>query len=306
MALPAPNPGRVAWLFPGQGSQRVGMARPLLDAEPALADWFAAIDAAIGAPLSAIIAEGPDEALVQTPNQQPAIVAVSIAWLRALESRQLLPEPAFVAGHSLGEYSALVAADALDPLDAVRLVRRRGELMQEHGAGAMAAVIGLPPATVAEIAVAAGAEVANFNAPEQTTVSGRTDAVERAMTLALERSAKRAIRLPVSAAFHSSLMAPVIDGMAPALAATAVRPALVPLVANVDARPITEPEALRRELREQICAPVRWTDVVRFLIDEGVTTFYEIGPGKVLAGLVARCAPGATVIAAESLLARRA
>jgi [acyl-carrier-protein] S-malonyltransferase len=302
----ASNPGRVAWIFPGQGSQRVGMAGALLGAEPSLADWFSAVDGAVGAPLFDVIEHGPDDALVQTPNQQPAIVAISLAWLRLLEAWQLLPEPAFVAGHSLGEYSALAAVGALDPIDAVRLVRRRGELMQEHGAGAMAAIIGLPAAVVAEIAAEAGAEVANFNAPEQTTVSGRTGAVERAMTIAKGRGAKRTLRLPVSAAFHSSLMAPVIDGMAAALAATTIRPALAPLVTNTDARPISAPEAARRELLEQICAPVRWTDVVRFLVDEGVTTFYEIGPGKVLAGLVARCAPGATVIPAESLLAERA
>jgi [acyl-carrier-protein] S-malonyltransferase len=305
MPQPAPNPGRVAWIFPGQGSQRAGMARALLAAEPSLADWFAEVDAAVGAPLFDVIEHGPEEALVQTPNQQPAIVAVSLAWLRFLEARQLLPEPAFVAGHSLGEYSALAAVGALDPLDAVRLVRRRGELMQEHGAGAMAAIIGVPAEAVAAIAAEAGAEVANFNAPEQTTVSGRTEAVERAMTLAKERGAKRAVRLPVSAAFHSSLMAPAIDGMAAALAATMIRPALAPLVTNTDARPITAPEAARRELLEQICAPVRWTDVVRFLVEEGVTTFYEIGPGKVLAGLVARCAPGMAVIPAESMLAAR-
>jgi [acyl-carrier-protein] S-malonyltransferase len=306
MARPAPNPGRVAWLFPGQGSQRAGMARALLAAEPALAEWFADVDAAVGAPLSRTIADGPDEALAQTVNQQPAIVAVSLAWLRVLETRELLPEPAFVAGHSLGEYSALAAVGALDPLETVWLVRRRGELMQEHGAGAMAAVIGLPAAAVAEIAADAGAEVGNYNAPEQTTVSGRTEAVERAMALAKERGAKRVVRLPVSAAFHSSLMAPAIDGMAATLESMTIRPALAPLVANTDAKPITEPEALRRELLEQICAPVRWTDVVRFLTDEGVTTVYEIGPGKVLAGLIGRCAPGVTAVAAESLLAERA
>ncbi|HET7094759.1 MAG TPA: ACP S-malonyltransferase, partial [Thermomicrobiales bacterium] len=279
------------------------MARTLLAAEPALGEWLAEVDAAVDAPLSYMIAQGPDEALVQTANQQPAVVAVSLGWLRALEARQCLPEPAFVAGHSLGEYSALAAVDALDPLAAVRLVRLRGQLMQEHGAGAMAAVIGLAPDAIAAIALDAGAEVANFNAPEQTTVSGRTEAVERAMALAGERGAKRVVRLPVSAAFHSSLMAPAIDGMAAALAETTIRPALAPLVANTGARPIVAPEALRRELLEQICAPVRWTEVVRFLVDEGVTTFYEIGPGKVLAGLVGRCAPGATVITAESLLA---
>ncbi|HET7093281.1 MAG TPA: ACP S-malonyltransferase, partial [Thermomicrobiales bacterium] len=159
MAQEPPNPGRVAWLFPGQGSQRVGMARTLLAAEPALGEWFADVDVAVDAPLSCMIAQGPDEALVQTANQQPAVVAVSLAWLRALEARQRLPEPAFVAGHSLGQYSALAAVGSLDPLAAVRLVRLRGQLMQNHGAGAMAAVIGLAPGAVAAIAAETGAEV---------------------------------------------------------------------------------------------------------------------------------------------------
>lgn len=293
---------RVAWVFPGQGSQRVGMGHQLSQADPPTAELFALADRTLNLSLSKLIFDGPEEQLQATPNQQPAIVATSVAYLRALQARDLLPDPAFVAGHSLGEYTALVAAGALDFVDALRLVRRRGELMQEYGAGAMAAIIGLPAATVAEIATIAGAEVANVNAPEQTTVSGASDAVQRAMVLARERGAKRALLLPVSAAFHSSLMAPAADGMRPLLDRAPLRPAAIPLVANVDARAIQEPDDLRRELLAQICAPVQWVEVVRTLTTAGVDTFYEIGPGKVLAGLIARCAPGATVRTAESLL----
>ena len=294
--------GKVAWVFPGQGSQKVGMAQALAAADPATAQFLRQVDDALGYDLSEIIARGPDDALQQTPNQQPAVVAVSVAYLWALDEQRRLPQPDFVAGHSLGEYSALVAAGALGALDAVRLVRRRGELMQAHGAGAMAAVLGMPPAAVAEVAAEAGAEVANFNAPDQTTVSGTEAAVERAMALAKERGAKRAVRLPVSGAFHSSLMAPVVEGMRGPLAATTIRPAAVPLVTDVGAKPVTEPGEIRQELLDQICGSVQWVDVVAFLTGQGVTTFYEIGPGKVLAGLIGRCAPGATVVTAESLL----
>lgn len=294
--------GLVAWVFPGQGSQRVGMGRELI-ADPEIAALYNAADAALGFPLTANILDGPDEALQQTPVQQPAILLTSIAYFQALRARALLPEAVLVAGHSLGEYAALVAAGALAFADALQLVRRRGELMQEHGAGAMAAILGLPPAAVAEIAAEAGAEVANFNTPEQTTLSGRADAVERAMTLAKARGAKRALSLPVSAAFHSSLMAPVAEQMRPLIEQVAVRPAQPPLVTDVDARVVQEPEALRQELIDQICGSVRWVDVVSTLSRHGVTTFYEVGPGKVLAGLIGRCAPGATVVSAEQMLA---
>ena len=278
------------------------MGRAIAAVDPEAAEVFAAADRALGFGLTALVFAGPEEQLQATPNQQPAILATSLAYLAALRARDLLPAPAFVAGHSLGEYAALVAAGALDPIAALRLVRRRGELMQEHGAGAMAAVIGLRPEAVAAIAAEAGAEVANFNAPDQTTVSGRTEAVRRAMDLARERGAKRALLLPVSAAFHSSLMAPVVTGMRPLLEEASLQAASVPLVANVDARPIQAADDLRRELLDQICASVRWVDVVRALSNAGVTTFYEIGPGKVLSGLIARCAPAAKTIAAESLL----
>lgn len=301
-----PTRGKVAWVFPGQGSQRVGMGRDLAEDDPEIATLFASADATLGFSLSEIIFNGPDEELQQTPVQQPAILVTSVAYLRALQKGNLLPEADFVAGHSLGEYAALVAAGALDFVDALRLVRRRGELMQEQGDGAMAAILGLSPNQVADVAREAGVEVANYNAPDQTTVSGRADAVERAMALAKERGAKRAILLAVSAAFHSSLMAPAAEGMRPLIEAVPMQPARVPLVGNVDATAIIEPDSLREELIGQICGAVRWVDIVETLRHAGVTTYYEVGPGKVLAGLIGRCVPGAEVITAERLLAERA
>ena len=274
-----------------------------LSADPEIAALYASADDILGFPLSELIFEGPDEALQATPVQQPAILLTSIAYLRALRKRGLLPEAAFVAGHSLGEYAAMVAAGSLDFGDALRLVRRRGELMEEHGAGAMAAVLGLSPEDVAAVAHDAGVEVANYNAPDQTTVSGRRDAVERAIVLAKERGAKRAILLPVSGAFHSKLMAPVAEAMRPLIDVTPFVEGRVPLVADVDARVLRDPVELRQELVDQICGSVRWVDVVQTLSRAGVTMFYEVGPGKVLTGLIGRCAPAATAKTAERILA---
>ena len=212
------------------------MGRELAQLDPEMATLYAAADDMLGFPLSEIIFDGPEAALQETPVQQPAILLTSIAYLHALRNRGLLPDADYVAGHSLGEYAAMVAAGSLDFEDALRLVRRRGELMQEHGAGAMAAILGLAAEDIAAIARDAGAEVANFNTPVQTTVSGRRAAVERAIALAKERGAKRAVLLPVSGAFHSTLMAPVRDAMRPLIDGTAVRAGRVPLVADVDAR----------------------------------------------------------------------
>ncbi|MDP9366873.1 MAG: ACP S-malonyltransferase [Chloroflexota bacterium] len=278
------------------------MERGPLAAYPTAAGLLSTADETLGFDLSRVIAAGPDDELIRTDNQQPAIVAVSVAHLMGLTQAGTLPPPDFVAGHSLGEYTALVAADALSYPDALRLTRRRGELMQQHGAGAMAALVGLDVDAVEAIAAEAGVEVANHNAPGQITVSGRREAVEAAMVLAKQRGAKRAVQLPVSAAFHSSLMAPVVDGLRLVVEQVEMRPARVPLVTNVNAMPITHPDDLRRELLEQICAPVRWIDVVERLRVEGVTTFYEVGPGKVLAGLITRIARDAKVVTAESLL----
>jgi [acyl-carrier-protein] S-malonyltransferase len=279
------------------------MGRELAQLDPEMATLYAAADDILGFPLSDIIFEGPEAALRETPVQQPAILLTSIAYLRVLRNRGFLPDADYVAGHSLGEYAAMVAAGSLNFEDALRLVRRRGELMQEHGAGTMAAILGLAAEDVAEIARDAGAEVANFNTPVQTTVSGRKDAVERAVALAKERGAKRAMLLPVSGAFHSTLMAPVADAMRPLIDGAVVHAGRVPLVADVDARFLRDPSDLRDELVDQICGSVRWVDVVDVLVASGVTTFYEIGPGQVLAGLISRCAPEATVITAECMAA---
>lgn len=294
--------GNAAWVFPGQGSQYAGMGKALAASDPEARAFFVAADAALGFSLSERIFEGDDAGLVPTPVQQPAILAVSVAYLNALRKHEQLPSPAYVAGHSLGEYSALVAAGALDPIDALQLVRKRGELMQEHGAGSMTALIGLDEPVVEAITQETHVEIANYNSPGQITVSGRTPDVERAMALAKEHGAKRAIMLGVSAAFHSSLMAPVVDGMRPLIEQTDVREAWVPLVTNVHATPITHPDDLRRELLDQICASVRWTDVVRFLSNHGVTTFMEVGPGKVLSGLIGRIARGSTTVQADTLV----
>jgi [acyl-carrier-protein] S-malonyltransferase len=292
-----------AWIFPGQGSQRVGMGRDLAERHEVARDVFATVDQAVGFPLSEIIFNGPDEALVATSNQQPALLATSIAYLRVLREWGQLPDPVCVAGHSLGEYTALVAAGSLDLADAARIVRRRGELMEAHGLGGMVAVIGLNDEALEQVARTCGVEVANFNAPGQTTLSGRAEALEQAATLAKQAGAKRAIPLPVNGAFHSSLMRAVADELRPVIEATPLQRPAVPLIANVDARPITDPNDLRAELLEQISASVRWVDVVRRACDQGVSRFYEIGPGRVLSGLVSRIAPGAEAIPADSLLA---
>lgn len=301
--MPDLRSGKIAWVFPGQGSQCVGMGRELAETDPEIAALFMLPDDILGFSLREIIFNGPEEVLQQTPVQQPAMLVTCVAYLRALKTRGLLPEADFVAGHSLGEYAALVASGSLSLEDALRLVHRRGELMQEYGAGAMAAIIGLPPDDVAAVARDAGAEVANYNSPEQTTVSGRAEAVERAMALAKERGAKRALLLPISAAFHSSLMAPAAEGMRPMIEATSFQPARVPLIGNVSAEPLRQPDELRQELIEHICASVRWVDSVATLGREGVDTYYEIGPGRVLAGLIGRCDPRARVRGAERLLA---
>ena len=298
----AANPAGVAWVFPGQGSQYVGMERGLLVAYPAAADVLAVADKTLGFQLGRIISDGPEEDLVRTDNQQPAILALSVAHLRGLRDAGKLPPPDFVAGHSLGEYAALVAAEALSYPDALRLTRRRGQLMQEHGAGAMAAIIGLHADAVVAVAEESGVEVANHNAPGQITLSGREEAVKNAMALAKQRGARRAVLLPVSAAFHSSLMAPVVEELRSLIERVEMLPARVPLITNVDAKPIEHPDDLRQELLDQICAPVRWIDVVERLRAEGVLTFYEVGPGKILAGLISRIVRDATVVTAESLL----
>jgi [acyl-carrier-protein] S-malonyltransferase len=287
----------LALLFPGQGSQFVGMGKDLLAASPEARAVFDEADAALSFPLTRLCLEGPEAELARTANTQPAILTHSIAVYRDLAARSpaRLDGAAFAAGHSLGEYSANVAAGSLDFADAVRLVRRRGELMQDAvpvGVGAMAAVLGLAAeevvAACAEAAQGEKVEAVNFNTPEQTVIAGHAAAVARASEICKAKGAKRAVPLPVSAPFHSSLMSPARERMTPLLAAAAFRDPSLPIVTNVDARPASSSSALRDALTRQIDAPVRWVESVRTLAGAGVTRGLEIGPGNVLAGLVRR------------------
>ncbi|WP_306591495.1 ACP S-malonyltransferase [Geothrix sp. 21YS21S-4] len=286
---------KVAWLFPGQGSQAVGMGVALAQAEPAARAALAEADEALGFPLSRLMAEGPEETLKLTEHTQPAILTHSTMVVRAWGAR--LPQPDFAAGHSLGEYSALVALGALDFRDAVRTVRERGRAMQEAvpvGVGAMAALLGMSLADVeascAEAAAATGKVVvpANFNGPGQIVIAGHAEAVDAALEAAKARGGRKAVKLPVSAPFHSPLMEPAKARMEPVLRALAFHAPLCPLVNNVDAAAVTAPEALRDGLVRQIPGAVRWQAILELLLDEGVTTFVELGPGKVLAGLAKR------------------
>jgi [acyl-carrier-protein] S-malonyltransferase len=297
----------IALMFPGQGSQAVGMGRALADNFAAARQAFEEIDAALGEKLTTIMWEGPAETLTLTENAQPALLAVSVAALRVLESEagfDVKRETAFVAGHSLGEYSALVAAGSLDPADAARLVRIRGRAMQQAvpvGVGAMAALLGLEfdaaAAVAAEAAQGQVCQAANDNGGRQVVVSGDKSAVERAVELAKARGAKRAMMLTVSAPFHCALMQPAADAMAQALATAEVRAPKVPVVANVLARPVSDVSEIVRCLITQVTGTVRWRESVAFMAQTGVKTFYEVGAGKVLSGLVKRIAPGATGIA---------
>jgi len=297
----------VAFVFPGQGSQAVGMGKGLAAAFASARQVFEEVDAALGERLSEIIWNGPAETLTLTQNAQPALMAVSLAAMRVLEAEagvNLARDAAFVAGHSLGEYSALAAAQSLSIADAARLLRIRGRAMQKAvpvGAGAMAALIGLEYGEAKVIAAeAAGADVcaaANDNGGEQVVLSGAKAAVERAVEIAKTRGAKRAMLLPVSAPFHCALMQPAADAMAEALAKVAVEPPTVPLVANVLAQPISKPADIVRSLVEQVTGTVRWRESVLFMTQAGVTTFYEVGAGRVLTGLIKRIAPGANASA---------
>jgi [acyl-carrier-protein] S-malonyltransferase len=290
----------IAFVFPGQGSQTVGMGRELGEGSPRWAE----ASAALGFDLRGLCLDGPESELVLTANTQPAILAVSIIALDALTATGIRCQ--FVAGHSLGEYSALVAAGGLEFADALRTVRSRGQFMQEAvpaGAGAMAAVLGLDRAKIGEAcreAAAAGAvQVANLNAPGQTVIAGTTAGVKQAMEACKARGAKRAVLLPVSAPFHSSLLEPAARRLAPVLAALSFRDLSVPLVTNVDAEPLTEAGRVAETLVRQVTAPVRWEDGVLRLQREGVTTFVEIGPGRVLSGLIKRIVPEARVLNVE-------
>ena len=293
-----------AFVFPGQGSQAVGMGKALAEAFAPARAVFEEVDAALGEKLTAIMWQGPADKLTLTENAQPALMAVSLAAMRVLEAEagvDLKRDARFVAGHSLGEYSALAAAGAFTVADCARLLRIRGRAMQQAvpvGTGAMAALLGLSfEVAVAVAAEAAQGEVcqaANDNGGGQVVVSGNKTAVERAVEIAKGKGARRAMLLPVSAPFHCALMQPAADAMAEALAKTNVKPPVVPVVANVLAKPIGDPAEIVRCLVEQVTGTVRWRECVAFMAGAGVTRFYEVGAGKVLTGLLKRIVDGAT------------
>ena len=290
-----------AFVFPGQGAQTIGMGRALAEAYPAARAVFDEVDEALGENLSALIWDGDIETLTLTRNAQPALMATSVAAMRVLEAEGFaITDAAFVAGHSLGEYSALCAAGAISLSDTARLLQIRGTAMQEAvpvGQGAMAAILGLDFATVDEIAREAAedevCQAANDNDPAQVVISGHKAAVERAAALAKERGAKRALMLPVSAPFHSALMQPAATVMADALAGVDIHEPAVPLVANVRAEAVLQPGAIRQLLVEQVTGAVRWRESVAFMAEQGVTEFWEIGAGKALSGMIKRIVPGA-------------
>lgn len=291
-----------AFVFPGQGAQVIGMGRDLAAASPAAAAVFEEVDDALGEKLSSLIWEGDIAELTLTANAQPALMATSIAALRALEAEGFsVADAAYVAGHSLGEYSALCAAGAIGLADTARLLRQRGHAMQVAvpvGEGAMAAILGLDFAAVDQLARdAAGDQVcqaANDNDPAQVVISGHKDAVERAAVLARERGAKRALMLPVSAPFHCALMQHAAVVMADALAGVEINTPVVPVVSNVLAVPVDEPGVIRRTLVEQVTGTVRWRESVSWMGEAGVTEFWEIGAGKALSGMIRRILPDAT------------
>ena len=296
-----------ALIFPGQGSQAVGMGKALAEAFPQARAVFEEVDAALSQRLSQVMWEGPADELTLTANAQPALMAVSLAALRVLEGEaglDLKRDVAFVAGHSLGEYAALAAAGSLSLTDTARLLRIRGNAMQNAvpvGEGAMAALLGLDEAVAREVAREAAAgevcDVANDNGGSQVVVSGHKSAVERAVAIAPGKGAKRAVMLTVSAPFHCALMQPAADAMREALAGVAVEAPAVPVVANVEAAPITDPAAIRDALVRQVTGTVRWRASVAWMAAAGVDAFVEVGSGKVLTGLVKRIAAGAAATA---------
>lgn len=287
----------IAFTFPGQGSQAVGMGKDLADAFPEARAVFDEVDDALGEKLSATMWDGPEDRLTLTANAQPALMSVSMAAIRAMEARgfDLKAKIAYVAGHSLGEYSALCAAGTFSIGDTARLLRIRGNAMQAAvpvGEGAMAAIIGLEhdvvQAACDEASVKGACQIANDNGGGQLVISGAKAAVEEAARIASDKGAKRALMLPVSAPFHSALMAPAADAMREALAKVQKNAPVVPLIANVTVSPLTDPEEIARRLVEQVTGQVRWRETIEWFAANGVTTLYEVGTGKVLSGLARR------------------
>lgn len=296
------NPAATAFTFPGQGSQFVGMLAEQAAAQPLIAETLAEADDVLGFALSALIRTGPETMLNDTVNTQPALLAASIACLRAFRAEQGAWIPAFFAGHSVGEVAALVAAEALTFADGLRLVRRRGEVMKaagERAPGGMAAMLGLDAPVLDEVCAEARAltggvvQVANDNCPGQVVISGEVAALEKAMELAKARGAKRAMRLPVSIAAHSPLMQSGVEEYAAFVNTLAIQPPAAPVISNITAQPLPDVAAIRAELPQQLVTQVRWTDSVRYLLAQGVTTFVELGPKDVLTNLLKRIDPAA-------------
>ena len=294
---------KTAYVFPGQGSQWAGMGLDLYTNQLEAKAVFEEADSVLGFPLSRLCFEGPEDVLRQTVNAQPAIMTVSVAYLRTSPQLKDRPEPSFVAGHSLGEYTALVAAGTLTFADALRLARERGRLMQEAGnqtSGGMLAVIGLDEATVESVCQATGMEIANINCPGQIAISGPSQVLEQATQLAKEKGAQRVVPLPVSGAFHSRLMKPAADGMAQAVSSLQFQDAVIPIVANTTAEPMTSGNSLKAELLNQLCHSVLWQKSVERMIKEGALEFVEVGPGQVLTGLIKRISRDAKAISTEA------
>jgi len=284
---------KTAWVFPGQGSQSVGMCRDLYDNVKSARAVFEQADKALGFPISRLCFEGPEEELRQTINAQPALVTAGYACLEAAReiSGNKLSAPSFLAGHSLGEYTALAVAGVFDFSTAVRLARERGRLMHEAGqkrAGAMSAIIGLDETKLAEVCQKSDTVIANINSPGQIVISGAAENVTKAMEMATAAGASRAIPLQVSGAFHSPLMQPAVEGMVKYLDATTFKMPSIPVIGNVTALPLTTPEEVKTELRKQLLSPVQWQRTIEYMAQQGVTTFIEIGPGRVLTGLIKR------------------
>lgn len=297
---------RPAFLFPGQGSQVVGMGKDLYENSKAARKVFDQVDRALGEPLTELMFQGPESALNHTYNCQPAIMTMSLACLAAVAetSNGAIPQPYFLAGHSLGEYTALVASGVMDIPSAVALVRERGRLMEkacEQREGAMAAILGLDADTLEEVCHQTGTQIANINSPGQIVISGEQEQVAQAMKLAKERGARRAVALRVTGAFHSYLMGSALDGMLKALNSVEFGHPGTPVIANCTAKPLGASWEVKEELAEQLCGCVRWQECIEYMIAEGATCFIEFGPGKVLSGLVKQIKPDAAVATVNDL-----